>query len=79
LFHPDPAKRAASRELLEYLCDRPLRAEVLALVDGGDDGEAPPSLADALAAMLEDQSEAIRALAREYTPRSALEEQRHAS
>jgi AAA family ATP:ADP antiporter len=79
LTHPDPRRRASSRELLEYLVHPALRREVLALID--DAGEAdddrsrfsPLKVEQCLAAMRQDHSSAIRALVEEYAPADAQE------
>jgi hypothetical protein len=75
----DAARRATSRELLEYLADPALRREVLALVDHANDRAYAPAAA-ALAAMAGDRSAAVRALAAEHAAmRPPLAELRRAS
>jgi hypothetical protein len=76
LSHPDAERRAASRELLEYLADPALRHDVLALVDGeaASEDDVPPPPAEAIAAMRADHSSALRALADEFAPELATKE-----
>ena len=61
LNHPDLGRRASSRELLELLVPPSLMGPVLAFVDELDE-PAPATLDEALAAMREDHSAALRAL-----------------
>jgi hypothetical protein len=81
LMHPDVQRRAASRELLEYLVDSTLRRDVLALVDGNaaGEGEVPLAPAEAVAAMRKDHSSALRALANELAVELPFEEVRRAA
>ena len=69
----DAARRASSRELLEYVVDPSLRGEVLALVEGRAD-HGGLTFAASVAALGRDESAPLRALAAEYRDEAQLEE-----
>ena len=69
----DAARRASSRELLEYVIDPSLRGEVLALVEGRAD-RGGLTFAASVAALSRDESAPLRALAAEYRDEAQLEE-----
>jgi hypothetical protein len=85
LTRGDAARRASSRELLEHVVDSALRAEVMALVDDARDPSGPDRRGersrrpreDALAAMRQDRSAAMRALSTEYANEHARLEVRY--